>query len=86
MIAFEKKTNEVEKHISDGNMSLGFRRLTDCVLDTGQLEWYKDFINLYDWKERNEDAAEDVKEKTLSFLNRLKNVEIAASLQQDVLL
>jgi ABC-2 type transport system ATP-binding protein len=44
MISFEQKCLQVKQHILDGDFSIAFRKLIDCVLDTKKLDLYKKVI------------------------------------------
>lgn len=86
MTAFHKKISEVKKLFSDGDYSLGFRRLTDCVLDIGEPNWYDTYINLYDWKENNVNDVKAINEKVFAFIESIKNENIPDAVNQSILL
>jgi ABC-2 type transport system ATP-binding protein len=58
-LLFKDKLKEVEKHISNKDLSQGFRQLVDCVLDTKNKEFYKEII--YIATEREDNSCSDEK-------------------------
>lgn len=86
MSAFEEKINEVIRSFKEGNSPLAFRRFADCILDTGDLSRFREFIDFYEWKENNEEDATGVTNKAIEFLERLKKTDIVLDEKQQVLL
>lgn len=86
MSAFEKKIDEVITYFREGNSSLGFRRFTDCILDTGDWNRYRDFIKFYDWKEQQPQNSAEVAEKAVELLNNLKQSNIKEHVNGEALL
>lgn len=86
MTAFDLKVSEVIQLFREGNHSLAFRRMTDCVLDTGQLEWYRSFINFYDWKEKNDHDKSAIEAQAIELLEKLRGESIIENNEEKILL
>lgn len=56
MSLFQKKIGEVRQHFLNGDDDQGFRRLTDCVLDTGDTNYYRKLISLCEKRETVSEA------------------------------
>ena len=76
MISFEQKCLHVKQHIADGDLSLAFRKLIDCVLDSKQLDFYKKVIQ---HMENKSAQNTDIYDETwmLSLLQELGSVQIS---------
>lgn len=73
MSLFIKKIKEVRQHFLDGDDDLGFRRLTDCVLDTQDKTCYRKLIALCE--QRDEMQLADFVQACLDLLSELEAVE-----------
>jgi ABC-2 type transport system ATP-binding protein len=51
--AFQAKLKEVSEHLLHQDMSLAFRKMVDCILDTEDMNFYKQCIELVEWEESN---------------------------------
>jgi len=51
MHAFQLKLDTVRQHYLNGDLSIGFRQLTDCILDTRDTQFYKQLITYAEWFE-----------------------------------
>jgi ABC-2 type transport system ATP-binding protein len=51
--AFQAKLNEVSDHLLHQDMSLAFRKMVDCILDTEDMALYQQCIDIVQWEETN---------------------------------
>lgn len=86
MISFANKCSEVASHFRNGDTSIGFRKLVDCVLDTQDSFYYKKCIELTEWKEANPDELAILSSKAIDLLDELKGLEIQENTTNTVLL
>ena len=68
MLTYQEKLQNVTDHFKNGDTNLGYRKLIDCVLDAKNLEFYKECIELTDWKETNLPSDEELTQKVISFM------------------
>jgi ABC-2 type transport system ATP-binding protein len=52
-LAYQHKLNEVSTHILQNDLSLAFRKLVDCILDTESKEMYQQCIDIVKWEDTN---------------------------------
>lgn len=76
MITYKEKLDNVALHFQNGDYDLGYRKLIDCVLDTKNLSFYKDCIELTDWKETHVPSKELLHKKVTAFLAKLSQVDV----------
>lgn len=76
MQAFQLKLDSVRQHYLNGDISIGFRQLTDCVLDTRDLQFYKQLIAYTEWFESEEQSTFDVVSKAIHLIDLLVNFPI----------
>lgn len=76
MLNFAEKLNDVSIHLENGDFNLGFRKLTDCVLDTENFEIYQRFIEFTEWKESHVPSKDILYQKLVAFLNSLKSINV----------
>lgn len=70
------RIKEVISFFDNKDTVLGYRKLMDCVIDTQNLDIYKEVIELTDWKERFPDKEDELIEKSLTILERVSEIEI----------
>jgi hypothetical protein len=63
----KEKLQSVVDHFNNGDYNLGYRKLIDCVLDTKKLEFYKECIELTDWKETHVPSKDILAQKLIYF-------------------
>lgn len=85
MITYKEKLDTVALHFHNGDYNLGYRKLIDCVLDTKNLAFYKDCIELTDWKETHVPSKELLHKKVTDFLVKLSQVEVQSASHQVLL-
>ncbi len=83
---FTEKLQSTADHFKNGDLSLGYRKLVDCVLDTKDLRLYEKIIELTEWKETNVPSKELLYQKLNDFIHKLARIEIPAIKQKEVLL
>ena len=72
----ETRINEVISFLKNKDTVLGYRKLMDCVIDTQDLDLYREVINLTDWKEQNPKQESELIERSLAILERVAKVPI----------
>jgi ABC-2 type transport system ATP-binding protein len=85
MLTYKEKLQIVSDHFKNGDTNLGYRKLIDCVLDTKNLSFYKECIELTDWKETNLPTDEELIPKVYDFLKKLASVEIMVASHNELL-
>jgi ABC-2 type transport system ATP-binding protein len=75
MISFEVKCSHVQQHLVDGDLSIGFRKLIDCVFDTQNRDLYQKVI---DYMENTDGENESTKHQDWmqNMLNLLSKIQI----------
>lgn len=73
----EARISEVISFYKNKDTVLGYRKLMDCVIDTQDLDLYKQVIELTDWKEKNSDNQDEFIVKSLTILERASKIPIA---------
>lgn len=79
MKTYKEKLEDVSMHFQNGDFNLGYRKLIDCVLDTKSLRFYKECIELTDWKESQLPSNELLHQKVIELLTKLSQVEVIAA-------
>lgn len=72
MDIYKLRINEVENHFLQNDLSLGFRRLIDLILDLGDISYYRKILAYADlfYEESNQDNFR--KEQALQIIEELK--------------
>ena len=73
----EARIKEVISFFKNKDTVLGYRKLMDCVIDTQDLNIYREVIELTDWKEKHPEKEEELIEKSLSILKRVSKINIS---------
>lgn len=76
MSKIEKRIEEVASFLNNEDTNLGFRKLMDCVMDTQNLELYREIIALTDWKEKHPNNKTELIEKCKSILDKVSQQPI----------
>lgn len=82
---FQQKLSEIKYQFTSSNESLGFRMLVDAVLDTSNVSYFNECINLANWQEQNESDIETFKQKCLALLTNLEKEKINIARTENVL-
>src|SRR5690606_30574513 len=69
-----QRLNEIARYYQNGDYNLGFRRLIDSAMDTGNTEILKDIINYTDWRYKNPEEISGDVSKALDLLNKIRNL------------
>ncbi|MDH4472642.1 MAG: ABC transporter ATP-binding protein [Fluviicola sp.] len=86
MNEFQQKLTTVSNHFTNGDLHLGFRQLVDCVLDAQQKAFYQICIQHTEWLHDQEPPNELVVERSLEFIEKLKQVNVQSSDRSKALL
>lgn len=73
---FQQKINSTTTHFQNKDISLGFRSLIDCVLDTQHLPFYQAIIALTEWKESTAYAENEFLDRVAQLTSELANFSI----------
>jgi len=79
MNIFDTRLAEVSQFYQNGDTNLGFRRLIDSALDTGNTEILKDIIQFTEWKYGTAHSDELENEKAQELITRIKNAGAVVS-------
>jgi len=79
-MTFQEKLKEVAVHYSNGDLSPGFRKLADCILDVQDTALYRKFIDYTDWLHQSERTIEEATENARVLLQELSNRTLTGSL------
>lgn len=72
MNSYTQRIFEVENHFHQNDLSLGYRRLIDLILDAGQLSFYHKILAYSDFYYDESSKDESKKEKGLQLIEELK--------------
>lgn len=72
----EARIKEVISFYKNKDTVLGYRKLMDCVMDTQDLDLYKQVIELTDWKEKHPENEAEFIEKSLAILECVSKIAI----------
>lgn len=86
MHKFIDRLIEVENHFIQDDLSLGYRRLIDCVLDSANLDFYKKIIKYSDSFHDESVVTEQKKIEGLAILEELKKITAPSYKESEVLL
>lgn len=76
MDKIKKRLAEVASFLNNEDTNLGFRKLMDCVIDTQNLDLYKDVIALTDWKEKHIADKDEFIERCKAILEKISEADI----------
>ncbi len=76
MLTYQEKLQNVTDHFKNGDTNLGYRKLIDCVLDAKNLEFYKECVELTEWKETNLPSDGELTQKVFAFISKLSTIEV----------
>lgn len=68
---YTSRIQEVHEQLNHKNLNLGFRMLTDLVLDTGQMKHFQRCIQLAEWREEHPEDDDKMVENSKALLNEL---------------
>ena len=85
MDIFKERISEVENHFFHNDLSLGFRRLIDLILDLGEISFYHKILAYTDIFENESENDQIKKEKGIQLLQDLKNSTSPIFKQEEVL-
>lgn len=71
------RIKEVISFLNNKDTVLGYRKLMDCVIDTQDLDMYREVINLTDWKEKFPEKEDELIERSLAILERVSKIPIS---------
>lgn len=88
MDTFQNRLAEVSQHYQNGDVSLGFRRMIDSALDTGNLTILKDVVGFTEWKHKDNPDVLSENHKAQELILKIKNAgaQIKANSSQPVIL
>lgn len=72
MESYKQRILEVENHFHQNDLSLGYRRLIDLVLDAGQLSFYHKILGYSDFFYGESSTDDSKKERGLQLIKELK--------------
>ncbi|MEM9681551.1 MAG: ABC transporter ATP-binding protein, partial [Bacteroidota bacterium] len=77
MTELQSRIDGVRTFFQNNDISLGYRKLLDCVADTQDLNLYKDAIELTEWKEKFPENVDEFVSRSESILSKVseKNIE-----------
>lgn len=77
MQEFKARIEEVIQFLDNKDITLGFRKLLDCVMDTQNMSLYNEAIALTDWKEKHPKEIENFITQAYTIIEKLKieNIE-----------
>lgn len=73
----EARIKDVISFLNNKDTVLGYRKLMDCVIDTQDLDLYREVINLTDWKEQFPEKESELIERSLKILERVSKIPIS---------
>lgn len=85
-MTFQEKLKEVAVHYSNGDLSPGFRKLTDCILDVQDPLLYRKFIDYTDWLHQTDQSEAQTIARAQQFLDELSNRTLTGTLADQPLL
>lgn len=77
---FEQKRQTVLQHLKGKDFHLGYRKLIDCVLDTENLDYFEELIELNEYLFSTQVEEEEKIDKSINFLTKLdfhKEIEVS---------
>ncbi len=76
MTRVQERIREVHTFFDNNDTVLGYRMLMDCVIDTQNLEIYKNVIELTDWKEKFPEKEKELILKSKLVLEKISKIPI----------
>jgi len=73
----ESRIKEVISFLKNKDTVLGYRKLMDCVIDTQDLDIYRETIALTDWKEKFPEKEDELIKRSLDILERVSKIPIS---------
>lgn len=73
----EARIKEVISFLNNKDTVLGYRKLMDCVIDTQDLDLYREVIALTDWKEQFPEKEEELIARSIVILERVAKIPIS---------
>lgn len=83
---FQEKITTTATHFKNNDISLGYRSLIDCVLDTQHLPFYKEIIQLTEWKESAAYSENELHERVTQLLGHISEFPVNESGNNEVLI
>lgn len=83
---FQEKITTTATHFQNNDISLGYRSLIDCVLDTQHLPFYKEIIQLTEWKESAAYSENELHERVTQLLGHISEFPVNESGNNEVLI
>lgn len=83
---FQEKITTTASHFQNNDISLGYRSLIDCVLDTQHLPFYKEIIQLTEWKESAAYSENELHERVTQLLGHISEFPVNESGNNEVLI
>lgn len=74
MNLFNQRLADVSDFYQNGDLNLGFRKLIDSALDTGNTEILKEVISYTDWRHQNPDDSTNDVAKAMNLLEKIRQV------------
>ncbi|MAB49696.1 MAG: ABC transporter ATP-binding protein [Flavobacteriaceae bacterium] len=72
----EARVKEVISFFKNNDTVLGYRKLMDCVIDTQDLNLYREVISLTDWKEKHPEQEEELINRSLNILDQVSKIPV----------
>lgn len=76
MTKHQRRVNEVQHFFDNKDTVLGFRKLLDCVMDTQNMDTYREAIELTDWKEKFPTYTDELIEKSEILLAKIEKIPV----------
>lgn len=76
MNKFQTKINQCRNHLLNQDIDLGFRKLVDCVLDTQNLDLYKQTIEIVSWYDENSGETESYLRKLDALIAEVAQIQL----------
>lgn len=83
---FQEKITTTATHFQNNDISLGYRSLIDCVLDTQHLPFYKEIIQLTEWKESAAYSENELHERVTQLLGHISEFPVNETGNNEVLI
>lgn len=83
---FQEKITTTATHFQNNDISLGYRSLIDCVLDTQHLPFYKEIIQLTEWKESAAYSENELHERVKQLLGHISEFPVNETGNNEVLI
>ncbi|GLB50387.1 ABC transporter ATP-binding protein [Neptunitalea lumnitzerae] len=67
---------EVFHFLDNKDITLGYRKFLDCIIDTQHMDLYNEAIAITDWKEQHPQEVEPLIEKCKALLSKAENIPV----------